>query len=457
MRPMVLLALVAWPAFANGGEPASSPMSADDCVAVALRQSPKLREVDADVASYRARLAEVQAVYHPKLRALAWVSPMFTVHGSALQHDVEREYGPADWGPYTHLEAILGMPIYTFGRVEAGEDAAKHRMEVEKARRRIVMAEVALEVRKLYYTAVFARSMIPGLESAHSIVIEAEALAKEKYEQGTGEVTQPDLAKIAYGRAELERYIRIAKDGEALAKAALAHAMGMAPVEHMELTDTSLPMPSGDEPPPLAELLERAARQRPEWAQLSHGAKAAVSLADAERLADTPAILLAGTLTASWTPTRDDSPNPYHYDPYNDLFGGVALAVQWDFDPARTSARVAGAEALARKVEALEAFAKSGIPLQVFKAREDVERHRDLSRLAKESVTATRRWMTFASAAYQMGTGEAKDLLEGLVAYVQAKKTYYEHLRDYHVAEAELRFAVGDDVAATPGVEQGAH
>lgn len=448
----VLLALTPTAALA-------APLTADDCVAIALRRSPRLAEVDADIHGFRARLAEVESVYYPKLYALGWVAPMYTVHGSALEADVKRDYSASAWGPYTHLEATLAQPLYTFGRAAAGEEAASQRVAVERARRRVVAAEVALEVRRLYYTRLYALSMLPSLEAAERLVVEAKASAHEKYAAGTGEVTQPDLMRLVYGRVELTRFIRAARDGAELADAALKHAMGLPADAAIELAEDRLPDAGSDALPDLATLLRQAGERRPEWAQLACGAKAASALARAEQLANAPVLLLAGTLSASWTPTRDDAANPYHYDPYNELVGGVAVAVKWDFDPALAAARSDGAEALSERVVALRAFAESGIPLQVSKARQEVARHRDLEVLAREAVTATRRWMLFASTAYKTGTGEARDLVEGLVAYLQARRTHYEHLRDLFVARAELRYAVGDDgpPAAPPDLPAGSH
>ena len=37
--------------------------------------------------------------------------------------------------------------------------------------------------------------------------------------------------------------------------------------------------------------------------------------------------------------------------------------------------------------------------------------------------------MIFAGAAFATGTGEAKDVLEGLAAYLQAKRSHYETLQ----------------------------
>ena len=84
--------------------------------------------------------------------------------------------------------------------------------------------------------------------------------------------------------------------------------------------------------------------------------------------------------------------------------------------------------------------------MQVRKAYQDVQQARETVTLTSNSVEATRKWMTFAAAAYGTGAGEARDLLEGLVAYLTSKRNYYESLQNYYIATAELDFAVGSDV-----------
>ena len=429
----------------TGHARAAEPLTVDRCVEIALDHSAEIAEVEAKVRGYEARLAEVESIYWPKLFAVGWIAPMFTVQGTALG-PIERDYSPGAWGPYTNLEALLALPLYTFGRAEAGAEAARARADVERARVAGARGVVALEVRRLYYLHLFASSMLPSLETGGELVDRALAQGEQMYASGSGSVTQVDLMKLTYGQAEVRRYRRTAEDGAALALAALSHTMGMPSDTEITLADRQLPRSlDGDEHTlePLATLIERASKERPEWRQLERGRDATISLADAERLANAPALFAAGQFRASWTPTRDDTDNPYHFDPYNDLFGGVAIGLQWQLDPMLASAKVKQAEALGDEVAALRRFAETGIPLQVRQAHQAVARHLELARIAKDAVKATRKWMTFASAAYETGTGEARDVLEGLAAYLSAKRNYYEQVRDYHTARAELLFATG--------------
>lgn len=426
--------------------PVAAPLNADACVAIALATNARIAEAEGKVHEYEARLAEVQSAYYPKLTGYTFLAPMFTVHGNGLQPDVERRWKSLrDWGPYAYLEALLAQPLYTFGRVEAGSEAARERALVERARVRETENVVALEVRRMYYTRLLAASMLPALGAAQKALDTAQKRAQELYDNGTGEVTQVDLAKLAFGQSEVTRFTLLAQDGTTLALSALKHTMGLPDNAALTLADSVLPAIAADAPADadLAPLLKEASEQRPEWAQIEHGKRATLKWEQAEKLANWPVVFVAGTFRGAWSPTRDADPNPYHYDIYNMVVAGAAVGLKFDLDPALASAKAGIATATGEQVEALGRFAATGIPLQVRHAHDDLRRARLTVASAAEGVTATRRWLTFAATAYASGTGEARDLLEGLVASLQAKRTYYENLQGYYVAQAELAYAVG--------------
>jgi outer membrane protein TolC len=219
--------------------------------------------------------------------------------------------------------------------------------------------------------------------------------------------------------------------------------MGVPESEAIELADARMPRIDDTELEPLDQALIAAAELRPEWHQVRHGREAALALEKAERLAMAPVLFVAGQIRAAWAPTRDDADSPYVYDPFNDLFGGIALGLQFNIDPAHALAKAEQAEALQAEIEALARFAATGIPLRVKKAHDEATRFRESAGIARSGVKAAQKWMTFSGAAYATGTGEAEDLLEGLVAWLQAKEAYYSVVRDYFVGRAELDFAIG--------------
>lgn len=437
----------------------STPLDAEACVRIALSKNAQIAEVKASVETYRARLAQIESVFYPKITATGFIAPMFTVQGDAV-HGVTRRYKSIkDWGPYTRLDAFLAQPLYTFGRAKAGKDAARERMEVERARVRETENMIALEVRRLYYLRLYAMSMLPALRSALETVEKAQDRGQELYDLASGDVTQVDLMRLTFGINEIKRYVLLAHNGAMLATSALKHTMGLPDDIPLLFAEERLPhLPKGEAQaeaaqegateatapiPSLVSMMQKAAEQRPEWAQLAHGKQATIAWEKAEKLANLPIIALAGMFQAAWAPTRTDVTNPYQYDPFNQVFGGAALGLQWDFDLAKANAKAQEARAKQQEVEALARFAATGIPLQVRKAYQEVGQFYTIVGLEDESVTATRKWLAFAAAAYGTGAGPAKDVLEGLVAYLTAKRNHYESLQHYYIAMAELDYAVG--------------
>ncbi len=434
-------------AHADGVGGPTTPLDAEGCVRWALSHSPKVAEAQARVRQWEARLAEVESTYWPKLNALGFVAPTFAVKGTGAEPRVSYDFAPKAWGPYARLQATLAWPIYSFGRVEAGETAAKQRALVESARVREARNILALEIRRLYAIHLYARSLVPTLEFARTTVGDALNRAQELYAEGTGKVTQVDLDRLSYGQLEVARLHRLAQDGADLARQALKQALDMP--DEMTLTLAQARLPNSDDIatlPPREALLQWAAQQRPEWQQIDHGLRATEALAKAELRANAPVLAVGGQLELGWTPNRDDDPNPYHYDPYNIIAGGIAVGFLWNFDPMAAMARSAAAKAMGQEVQAQARFAASGIPLQVRKSLADFNRQIELAQGTTAQVKAAQRWLTFAAAAYTTGTGEARDVMDGLVAFVQAKRTHYEGLRDVLVARAEVLFAVGCDI-----------
>ena len=431
----IVLSMGAWPAAA------AAPLDADACVRIALQRSARVRTALADVEVYRAQADQVAALLSIKVQAITYLAPMYRAEGgigfgTPYHHDL------TDWGPYAHVEGRIVKPLATFGRYTAGVTAARERVAVEEEHAREVADTVRSEVRRLYALRLYALSMKPNLQNAKEILASAIKKAEEMYAADTGEVTLPDLMRLKYGAGEIDRYSRMADDGIALAMLAIKQAIGLSLAEPIEFADDKLIAPD-DVVPSLETLIESARDNRPEVAQIAHGKLATAAWEEAERRANLPVLFLAAGGQADWSPMRPTGYSSAYYNLYNDWFGGVAVGLKFDIDLAAARTKAAEAHAKARWVEANEALAETGIPLQVTKARQDLVQNRDLARIADEEVRSTRKWMAFSAAAYTSGTGDAKDVLEGVAAYLLAKKAYYDHLLGAYQAKADLELAIG--------------
>ncbi|MGQ0508622.1 MAG: TolC family protein, partial [Myxococcaceae bacterium] len=414
----------------------------DECVAIALTGSGQIMEAKGKVTEWTGRLQEVESVFFPKLMGLTFVAPLYRMNGTQFTPDVQRDF--TSWGPYIKLQAILAQPIFTFGRYTAGHEAATERLQVEKARLEQAKNVLALEVRRYYLLHLYARSFKPALNLAKRLLDEAEKSAQDLYKEGGGKVTNVDLMKLRYGAMELEKYRVQADIGTELALAALKHTMGLPQDAAIEPTDEMLPEPPTAALPALSQVIAKAATHRPEVAQLFHGEIAAAAFEKSEKLSSMPTFFIAGQIDLNWTPMWPDASNPYAWDRFNDITPGAAVGLQFDVDIAKSYAKAKTAHGTVEQVEGLKKFASTGIPMEVRKAYDDHVQAERLLKLSDEATVSGRKWMIFAGSAFAAGTGEAKDLLEGMVAYLQGKKGYYDNLQALHLARATLLYVTGD-------------
>jgi len=422
-------------------KPSSEPLNVGECVAMALKRSPQVQAARANVALRVAQVGEVDALVSPRVEATGYLAPMYGAEGGLTQQGgYKRDF--TKWGPYAHADARLLWPLSTFGRHTAGKKAASSRADVEREKLREVEHAVRHEVRRLYGLRLFARSMQPSLDNATKILASALETAREKYDEGTGEVTIVSVMRLEYGAGELARASRRARDGAKLATLALRQAMGLDPHAKVTFSDNRLKR-DRTKMPKLAPLLTQALSHRPEARQLKHGKTAVTALVRSERLSALPVLFAAAVGQVDWSPVRPKGYSAVLQNQFNDVFAGVAVGLRWSWTPAADASRVRKAEATRQWVLAQGKRAATGIPLQVEKARMDLQRHNDMARVARGQVKSTRKWMTFSAAAYAAGTGEAKDVLEGIGAYLLAKKAWYEHLLGAWQARADLEQAVG--------------
>ncbi len=425
-----------------GGESVKA-LSVDDCVAIALRRSARLQAAAADVKTWQAKVQEVDALLSPNIQATGFIAPMFGARGGiGVAGSYENDL--TDWGPYAHADARVVLPLATFGRQSAAMKAAKARTAVQKQRKREIAHAVRRNVRKLYGLKLYAQSMLPSLNNAAKVIETALDKAREKYDEGTGEVTMADVMKLKYGVGEVQRYIRRAQDGAELAGYALRQAMGMSATHPLKLSVSRLSR-RPKAPPPLDELVARAMKSRPEILQVRHGEEATAALIRAENLANMPVLFAALVGQVDWSPVRPSGYSSVTFNTFNDYFVGVAVGLRLSTTPGVVSAKEAAARAKQAWVLAQKRRAATGIPLTVRKAWMDVRQQRALARIAGKQVKAARKWMTFAATAWATGTGEPKDVLEGVGAYLKAKNAYYEHLLGGWQAQAELEQATGAD------------
>jgi len=138
--------------------------------------------------------------------------------------------------------------------------------------------------------------------------------------------------------------------------------------------------------------------------------------------------------------------NAYISDPLQHAYIGPVLGLKYDLDFGVSSGRVREAEAEVGKIEALRAQVVEGIALQVAKAHGEVrEAARNVEALDRAHGNA-KKWAVSASANFDLGIGDTKDLADAVLALAKTRAEYLQAVFNYRVGLARLDNAAGRDL-----------
>src|SRR5438132_8598743 len=106
--------------------------------------------------------------------------------------------------PYTRTEVRLVQPVYTFGKIDAGVDAAENGVAAIRHKQAGAAADVELNIRKAYWGRKLARELIDTLEQGTSYIDEAQQKIEKQLADGSGNVTVTDRLRLRTVRAEID-------------------------------------------------------------------------------------------------------------------------------------------------------------------------------------------------------------------------------------------------------------
>jgi len=412
-----------------------------ECISRALTAAPEIGEARADIELSSAKLSEAKGYRLPQIDFVGLTGPVPGARGNQVSSpDKINDTGHLTW--FERGDATLVQPIYSFGKISHAMSAARHGIEVEKARLEQRRNEVVVKVEEYYYGVLLARELKELLGEVRGDLVRARDKAKKLLEQNSSNVEEADLYKLDAFTGEVDRYLAEAAKGEALALAALKAKIGVRPETPLELSDARLQR-AEDRLADLEGYLSRAREGRPEFRQVREGLLARSELVAAARAGRYPDIFLGANLSAAYSAGRDRVTNPWVPDEFNHVWGGVALGVKWKLDFGISSAKISQEQAQYDKLVSTGRFADENIPLQIRKYyQEGVE--------AASSIEATRggyenskKWAVTAIANFDFGIGPAKEIFDSLQQYAKMRGAYFQSVYNYNLALANLRYAVG--------------
>jgi len=425
--------------------PTPRVLSLDEAVALAVQNSPQIKEEQFGVLKRQSQRAQADAARFAQFEITAVMGPSPRARGNQISSP-DSKTDPAITGVFGLATLSLVQPLYTFGKIDSLREAAGHGIAVSQAQVNERATKVAMLVYEAYYGYLLAVSLENlGLEVGDQLNSSIEK-TRRQLEAGAPGVDNIDLLKLQTFQGELEKQLNDIRAGKELALTGLRTLLALEPTQPIELTETALE-PRVRETGSLEQYLTDSHQLRPEFTQAREGVKAFEKLVDAAKADYYPVVFFGVFGSLAEATNRDRVRNPFVYDRLKDSAVAPVLGVQWKFNLGITAGKVEEVEAELGKIQQKHALAEQGIPFQVRQAYLEVQQHQANIEATRKGFRSGRQWLVTAVSNFDLGVGPGKDVADAAVAYAKLRAGYFQAIYNYNLGLVKLDHAAGRDVA----------
>lgn len=438
MRPLQPILTVALALTTAAAAASTIRLDADAAAARALEVSHRLSAAHSRVEVAGARVEAADAGRYPTVSADGSVAYRSEV--DTLQAPLGPGGAPVTLFPNIQETAAVGVqltqPLYLGGAVDAERRAARHDREGAEADRRTSAADLDLEARSAYWSAVAAWAAV---DASRAEVDRAGRLAADTRSlRDAGMAVRADLlaadARVAAAELRLVQALAAADDADARLRSLLAVPAG----DTVELADRGLVDPPPP-PAPLERLQAEAIGGRAELEALGARIRVLEAQRDAARAPLRPSV----SAIAGWDLAR---PNQRHLplrDEWQDSWS-VGLTASWRlFDGGRADAHTVELDAQRRAVESDRSEFERRIRLDVELARTSLVGSLAEVSAADAARRAAEARLEAEEERLDAGMATASDVLEAQAELADAERQQIAARARSRIAAATLDRAVG--------------
>jgi outer membrane protein TolC len=426
----------------NGLEIQLTTFALADAIAFALRNNPRLRSARA--ASERARGQE-QVAFAPFLPQIDLLA-QYGIVSATLAPGVPGSEGfilPNGFGTRSYAETEVGLQwtLYDFGRTGGRYRQAVARERIAELQLTRAGQTVEFDVATAYLDVLLARASRRVQEDA---VRRAQAILDDTVARRKGGVAlKEDVLRAEVQLSESREALVVAREGEFNAVARLNNTLGRNAGLPLEVIDLEVQPPL---PGALADLLERAATQRPEVAVARQAVAAAQEGRRAAQAEFLPKIFVRAVTG--------------HTDGQNVISGwqeGAGLHVEAPlYAGGRHRGELRSADA---DLEAAIADAQTildAISLQVNLAYRSVVAARERIDLSRTAVVQATENLRLVRVRYRNGNATPTDIVDSEAALTRSQQRFFSATYTYLAALARLDYAIGQHQSTfSPPVAEG--
>jgi outer membrane protein TolC len=437
-------------------------MTLPELLDIARQVSPGMQAAAAVTQASEATVKEAWRNWLPQGDLLSILAPSPVIHCYRYDHDAagnvievrdqnncvstnqnEATLSSVAWDRvFTRTEIKLIQPVWDFGKISAGVEAAKAGVGISQEKQNAARADIEQNVRKAYWGMKLARDVLDMLDTGSGYVDDGQKKLEQDLAKGTGTASVTDKLRMRTVRAEVDARILEAKRGQQFARDGLRVLLGpQAPPEIDVDDDDFAPLEVKDRPVSYYEDLARY--NRPEARLLDHAVKAKSALADLERRREYPDLVLIGTAAYAVAQEAEDPNNAFMSHYFNSKTAGIAAGLRMQLDLGPRLARATRASAEATEMAYRRAEALGGIQLEVRKAYGEMTEAGERVKAVQKGEKAAKSWISAVAQNFAVGLAEARDLTDALVAFFNMRYRYLQAVFDYNVALASLTRATG--------------
>ena len=435
----VLLTLASAPSAALAQSEAGTPvgqLTVERAIARAVATSHRLAEVRARGAAAEAVTSQREAARRPLVSGQLGYTRTNHVEEFGLPDPQGRVQVFYPDVPDNYRARIdLQWPIYTGGRLQALERAARAEAGAVGEELDAARADLKLEVTRAFWAVVTARESARVLEEALKRVDAQLGDVRTRFDAGF--VPPNDVSSVEAQRARQQMLLIEARNQAAVAEADLARLIDAPAGAGLQL-DAAL-----DAPPQAARavdaLVQDARGARSERSALELRIQAAMDRVEAARGGRRPAV----SLVTGYDYARPNAKIFPRRDEWQDSWD-VGVNVSWAlWDSGRTAAEAAEASALVTAArERLAAFDET-LALEVRQRQLDLSSARAQIAAAGEGVRSAADSRRVVQERFAAGVATTTELLDAQVALLEAELDRTRALAGARLAEARLERALG--------------
>lgn len=430
----------------------AAPLTLPQIIDRARTNDHRVKEAQAQLRWFRSKYDEARWAWFPRMDSyfmVAGPTPEARNDGlggpptskSTLMYDLD--FGQPGVMLRAGAEAVL--PIYTFGKLDALEEAGRQGVQAGEALTVRARDESELQAAQAFYGYCLAKQASSVIDDTMKRLDDAEKTLARLRAEGSAQVTQMDLYKLAFYRQQGEVQRLQAEQGANYALAAIRLLIAAPPDEVIEIQVEPLTAPEGSLAP-VDSYVIAAAKFRPELKAIAAGLEARAQEVKIREAMYYPDFGIAGFFRWMWTTSATRQISPFAFDPYNDLSAGVGLVMRYQWDFPQKGIMLEQARAEYEKMEHQRDLLGAGVQLEIEKSWGDTDGALKRAERQSEAEKNARRWANAAYASFELGTGDTRELVDAFSAYASAS---VQRLQAYHDARVGLRAlsrAVGQPV-----------